>query len=217
MTEAEWLACTDPQKMLEFLRGKATDRKLRLFACACCRRVWYWLTDDRSRQAIIVAERFAETDRHADPRGYLPLKIELQEVWDAASASDELVLGNPLAWAIEYATWVSTRVVKTDQQVSERQAQAGLLRDIFCNPFGPSPTVPPAVLAWNDGTVRRLAEGVYEGRRLPDGALDPARLCIFADALTDAGCEDEAMIQHCRSAGPHVRGCWAVDLILGKE
>jgi hypothetical protein len=65
--------------------------------------------------------------------------------------------------------------------------------------------------------VRRIAEGVYEERRMPEGTLDTARLAILADALLDAGCEDEALIQHCRSEGPHVRGCWAVDLILGKD
>jgi hypothetical protein len=90
------------------------------------------------------------------------------------------------------------------------------LRDIFGNRFRPPPPVSPAVLNWNDGTVRRLAEGIYQERRMPEGTLDSARLSILADALLDAGCDDEELIQHCRSAGPHVRGCWAVDLILGK-
>jgi hypothetical protein len=77
--------------------------------------------------------------------------------------------------------------------------------------------LPPAVLAWNDGTVRRLAESIYEERQMPEGTLDAGRLAVLADALLDAGCGDEGLIAHCRSQGPHVRGCWAVDLLLAKE
>jgi hypothetical protein len=95
--------------------------------------------------------------------------------------------------------------------------QVQLLHDIFGNPFHPPPPLPPAVLAWNDGTVRRIAQGIYDERLLPEGTLDTARLAILADALLDAGCDDDALIQHCREPGPHVRGCWAIDLILGKE
>jgi hypothetical protein len=96
-------------------------------------------------------------------------------------------------------------------------SQAELLRDIFGNPFHPSPFLPSNVLRWNDGTIVRLAEVVYEESDMPGGALDNSRLAILADALLDAGCDDEALIQHCRSEGQHVRGCWAIDLILEKE
>jgi hypothetical protein len=92
-----------------------------------------------------------------------------------------------------------------------------LLRDIFGNPFPPSPPVPTAVLAWNDRTIPSIAQAIYDDRRMPEGTLDTARLAILADALLDAGCGDEELIAHCRSEGPHVWGCWAVDLILGKE
>jgi hypothetical protein len=84
-----------------------------------------------------------------------------------------------------------------------------LLRDVFGNPFRPNPPLAASVLSWNDGTVRRIAEGVYQER-----AFD--RLPVLADALQDAGCDHDDLIRHCRSAGPHVRGCWAIDLILGK-
>ena len=81
----------------------------------------------------------------------------------------------------------------------------------------PWQTIPPTVLNWNDRAIPRLAEAIYEARRLPEGTLDNAQLATLADALLKAGCDDEALIQHCRSEGPHVRGCWAVDLFLGKR
>jgi hypothetical protein len=93
---------------------------------------------------------------------------------------------------------------------SAQSTQCAILRDIFGNPFLPLTPISRGVLAWNDATVRRIAEGIYEER-----AFD--RLPILADALLDAGCDNDDLIQHCRSAGPHVRGCWAVDRILGKE
>jgi hypothetical protein len=83
--------------------------------------------------------------------------------------------------------------------------------------LGPAPARDPAWLARNGGAVARLAEAIYEGRSLPAGTLDPARLAVLADALEDAGCADPDLLGHLRGPSPHVRGCWAVDLILGKE
>jgi hypothetical protein len=70
MTEAEWLACPDPHEMLEFLRHKASDRKLRLFAVACCRRVWSLLSDKYSRQALKIAERYADANVSKEKLGF---------------------------------------------------------------------------------------------------------------------------------------------------
>jgi hypothetical protein len=92
----------------------------------------------------------------------------------------------------------------------EEAVQADLLRDLFANPFRPPPAPHPTVLAWGDGTVVRIARAIYEERGF-------GRLPILADALLDAGCEDADLIAHCRSAGPHVRGCWAIDAVLGKQ
>jgi hypothetical protein len=89
-------------------------------------------------------------------------------------------------------------------------SQAAIIHDIFRNPFRPSPSLPPAVLAWNGGTVCRIAQATYGERSFE-------RLPILADALEDAGCTDAAILSHCRGPGPHVRGCWVLDLILGKE
>jgi hypothetical protein len=71
-------------------------------------------------------------------------------------------------------------------------------------------------LAWGSGTVRRLAGAAYEERELPGGTLDTTRLAVLADALEEAGCTDPMLLGHLRGPGPHPRGCWAVDLILGK-
>jgi hypothetical protein len=89
---------------------------------------------------------------------------------------------------------------------AERQAQAVLLRDIFGNPFRPTSVDP----SWLTSTVAQLAEGIYQER-----AFD--RMPILADALQDAGCDNEDILDHCRGPGPHVRGCWVVDLLLGKS
>jgi hypothetical protein len=91
-----------------------------------------------------------------------------------------------------------------------------LLRDIIGNPFHPRPTFGPAVLAWHDGLIVRLARAAYENRDLPSGRLEPSRLAVLADALEEAGLADAGLLRHLRGPGPHVRGCFALDLVLGR-
>jgi hypothetical protein len=116
------------------------------------------------------------------------------------------------------ATTVSSAAIAfSENEDEERCLQASWLRDLFGPlPYRRLPSVAPAVLAWNDRTVLRIAQASYDMRNLPDRTLDPGPLSIMADALLDAGCDDEGLLAHLRDAGPHVRGCWAVDLILGK-
>jgi hypothetical protein len=92
-------------------------------------------------------------------------------------------------------------------------AQAVLLRDIFGNPF----RLVTLDAEWKTPTVLSLAQAAYENRTLPAGTLEPDSLAILADALEDAGCDNADLQGHLRSLGPHVRGCWPVDLLLGKE
>ena len=87
-----------------------------------------------------------------------------------------------------------------------------ILRDLFGNPFRPV-TVDPT---WQTPAILQQAQAAYAERELPGGHLDPARLATLADALEKAGCDNANILAHLRSLGPHVRGCWAVDLVLGK-
>jgi hypothetical protein len=105
-------------------------------------------------------------------------------------------------------SWVST--ARPFCGIPEPQAYAPLLREIFANPVRPPLPVNPSILAWNDGTVRKLAQAIYDERRFGD-------LPILADALEEAGCDNADIPAHCRQPGEHVRGCWVVDLLLAKE
>jgi hypothetical protein len=100
---------------------------------------------------------------------------------------------------------------------AEVLAQCDLAREVFANPFLPFPPVAPSVLRWDGGTVKRLAEAAYDRRAMPAGTLAVPRLAVLADALEEAGCSDAGLLGHLREPGPHVRGCWAVDLLLGRE
>jgi hypothetical protein len=209
MTEAEWLACEDPAPMLEWLRGKVSDRQLRLLACACCRRLWHLLTDQRSRQAVEVVERYVDKQATAE-------QLHEAAIGAAHGADDTHGEGADVADTVADLTsrnaWEGARAAATMLPMlypAERPLQANIFRDIIGNPFRPA-TVDPSWLAWNGGTVPKLVQAIYDDR-----AFD--RLPILADALEDAGCTDPDILAHCRGPGPHARGCWVVDLLLGKE
>ena len=234
MTESEWLACTDPQQILEFVRGRASDRKLRLFTCACCRRVWEALTDERSRSAVEAAERYADglagreelaaqaeaaeapAAAGASARAREAVVSPVPHVTQAAlAATGERAEPTMRADATIWAAWATSEAARVPDQ--ERRHQCALLRDLFgAVPFRPIP-LDPAWLTWSGGMVPRLAQAAYEQRELPAGTLDVARLAVLADALEEAGHDQVDVLGHLRGPGPHVRGCWAVDLLLGKE
>jgi hypothetical protein len=132
-----------------------------------------------------------------DPRTYLWLTA----VSDVAELTPEVVASK---WVERGTRFVSLPI------------QTGILHDIFGNPFHPI-TISPAVLTWNDAVVVRLAQSAYDERHLPGGTLDNTRLLILADALEETGCTDTDILAHLRSPGPHVRGCWVVDMLLSKE
>jgi hypothetical protein len=219
MTEQEWVQCKDPYPMLELLRGKVSDRKLRLFACACCRRVWPVLKDERSRRAVEVAERLADN---------VTTSYEVEAAADAAFEADRGYARTTIYDFTDEATTAYAAYCTLNKRASsvvgyvlpgcdERTGRdfASLLRDIIGNPFRPV-TLDPVWLTWNSRIVARLAEAAYNERTLPSGTLDHARLAVLADALEEAGCTDSEILSHCRGPGPHARGCWLVDALLGK-
>ena len=231
MTEAEWQNASEPHSMVAFLRDRASDRKLRLFACACCRRIWHILSDERSRKAIDVAERYADglvpkktlkaaRRRTFQVRSKRPNIIGQDYQWGPAyaeGATDGLTLG-PHESAVDTADHAAIALAYGDTQGSERDErfqasrnaerliQACIFRDIFGNPFRPITLNP----AWLTPAVVQMAQAIYDDR-----AFD--RMPALADALHDAGCGNNEILGHCRGAGPHVRGCWVVDMVLGKE
>ena len=223
MTESEWLACTDPQQILEFVRDRASDRKRRLFTCTCCRRVWDALTDERSRSAVEAAERYADG---LAGREELAAQAEAAEAPASAVASARareavvspvphvtqaaLAAAGERADATIWAAWATSEATRVPDQ--ERRHQCALLRDLV-NPFRPVTPEP----AWSTPQVVALAQAAYEQRELPAGTLDTTRLAVLADALEEAGCDQADLPAHLRGPGPHVRGCWAVDLLLGRE
>jgi hypothetical protein len=240
MTEVDWDTSTDPQAMLEFLRtsSRASERKLRLFACACCRRIWRLLTDERSRKAVEFAERYADSEvgdeerlAAVEPESPLPSKgwaaIAVSSLgYSGQVESAGVVYDAPHQPVADFAANARAQEAVGDDispslwnaaRTEECAAQADLLRDLF----GPLPFRPvlvdPLLLGWNGGIVVKLAQAAYDERTLPEGTLDNGRLAVLADALEEAGATDSGILGHLRGPGPHVVGCHAVDLLLGKE
>lgn len=219
MTEQEWLAATNPHPMLWFIRRTVSERKFRLFAVACCRRAWELMPSDDCREAIITAELTADGECDASVMYRLSVNINSSigshalrgEVGEYAAIAAERVSSLDRFYMAAEAAAVAIAVQRSSENYEphrtvEESHQASLVRCMFGNPFR-YVTVGPS---WLTTDVRLLATGIYE-----DKAFD--RLPILADALQDAGCENEEVLNHCRSNGPHVRGCWVVDLLTGRK
>jgi hypothetical protein len=228
MDESQWLVEWDPNLLLKHFRRLRLPRKRRLFAAACCRRVWDQLIDERSRRAVETSEAFADGQANteellnayrearqamveADASVVRRPNLRRDEHWQRFEAAQAAALAS--ATRNTTVTFISAAhalpVGDLKQLQSEFRRQADLIRDIFGNPFR-RVAVDPAWLAWNHGTVPAIARHIYDDRAFHD-------LPILADALEDAGCTNTDLLDHCRGPGPHVRGCWAVDLLLGKS
>ena len=202
MTEAEWQSFGNPRGMLAPLVDHITRRKSLLAAAACCRLFWPHPPGSELEACIKLVDRFVDGSASEDE-----IDREMGRVvangdtfvadWEAAMIGI-LDLACPPLMPLESAL----RFAKRELGAYE----ATLLRCIVGNPFRPASLDP----SWLTSTVVALAEGIYADRTFD-------RLPILADALEDAGCGHADILAHCRDGGPHARGCWVVDLVLGKE
>jgi hypothetical protein len=236
--ETEWLACVRPDSLLNFARRKmhhkVLRRKQRLLVCACCRLLWPLLTDPRSRQAVEVGERFANgaatpTERDAArlaAEGAVKLlppgSVAERTAWAAklpcyAGENLQMAVDQAISHVVDIEVLTDLGPYRADiagQWKAHRAAAWARTCEMVRDVFGPLPFRCPRVeavwLAWEEGTVPRIARAI-------DDELAFDRLPILADALEDAGCTDDDILRHCRGPGPHGRGCWVVDLLLGES
>jgi hypothetical protein len=226
MSEEEWLACVDPSRMLEFLKGKTNERKLRLFAVACFRSASHLALDGCGWEAVEVLEQRAEGSATVERirRASTQARHAYHEI--RAIARDEPAWARAFAYLVLYRLLASSQAeyaaldshsatnfdhspaIESATRSEAAAARCQLVREVFGNPFRPA-AVAPAWRTWNVGTVIQLAEMIYEKRAF-------VHLPVLADALEEAGCDNPAMLEHCRGGGEHVRGCWVIDLILGR-
>jgi hypothetical protein len=211
MTEQEWLSCNHPADMLAHLQGKVSDRRLRLFAVACLRRIEDVISNPDYRRIIEAVED--SIDRSAgDPGKALATP---QEPPTRTVRLEDLIVHSLTFEDV----WKSThRVAFSAPQLfanssAGREAVKQIVGDAFGNPFRPVPFDP----AWRTAEVRSAAEAAFADRTLPGGDLSNLGLGKLAECLEKAGCAEPTILSHLRSAGPHVRGCWAVESALGKE
>ncbi len=236
ISEHDWFASHNPIEMIWCLPHRLCDclseRKRRLFACVCCHAIRDFL-DERDWNSVLAAEEYADGeitlseftatsygsnpqwDRSAREVAFCALvsctttdkPTELDTTWVYAalalhmSETGEKIDDWPQVHSLERNAFHFGSSVATRCKVDF----SPLLRCIFGNPFRPVAVDPQ----WLTSTVTQLAQGIYDDR-----AFD--RLPILADALQDAGCDNADVLNHCRDNGPHARGCWVVDLVLGK-
>jgi hypothetical protein len=242
MTEDEWLASNDLRRMLRCLceqfrwnDDRNGQRKMRLFACALARTVWDLVPAGSCQEAVAACEQFADGDIPEEQIQDHPLALlrewdqVLENHWYNLSKLRSAIGGNQwgknaalLSQAANEVCEVETAILKdggASAQVRKqldanlKQRHLARFRDLFGNPFRPV-TLQSFSQPSNFGV---LARTIYDDRRLPSGLFDNQSLAVLADALEEAGCDNADILDHCRKPGEHVRGCWVVDLILGKR
>ncbi len=222
MTEAEWLTPGDLSEHVKFLWAQKRTRKLRLFGVGCCRPLEPWMYDPVMQEALLCAERLA--DGNLSDSTMVKWRQKVQRAEDArkpATNEQDATRQRTVYWTVRsvchdnrfscyadsWTTLVRDREVFGEEFVRRGTAFAhATLLEVFGNPFRRL-TFPQE---WLTSTVVALASQMYKSR-------DFSPMPILADALQDVGCDNDDILTHCRGSGPHVRGCWVVDLVLGKE
>jgi hypothetical protein len=194
--------------MLQLLLAKASDRKLRLFMIACVRRLSLSSKDERIEQVIQTSQLYSDNKADwiqlSDARKVCKLLRQ-----EAMQRRGTLSYGAGLVAWVEATAHPSARIA-AGRFSSWPFETADFLREVFGNPFRPMPDLDPTSLTRKDATIGKIAQAIYD-----EHAFD--RLAILADAFEEAGCNNEDILNHCRGPGPHVRGGWVVDLVLGKQ
>jgi hypothetical protein len=203
VTETEWLTAEDPGTLpYEFLK-QFNDRKLRLAAVAACRTVAHLLCD-RGRQSLEVAERYAESQVWREECAAAEQAVQALIPVEAFSAY------GAVSWA--FASYPASQVM---QMACLNAIAAGgfpparyahLLRDILGNPFRQAPVID---ISWRTPAVLALATTIYNDQSFGD-------IPVLADALEEADCDEREWLAHLRGGGPHWRGCYVLDALLGK-
>ena len=201
ISQKEWLSCLDPLRMLNHLGNldyldPKFHRKVRLFACGCLRQVWAQVPEGASRRAVEMAERFAEGRATC---------AELEEARTAAWEVNNGPHTPAAAWTTDLDPWTAARETC---RFLPATIQIPVLHDLFGPVLFRTVVSHPSWLVQESGTVHTVAKGLYE-----NSAFE--RMGTLAQALKDAGCQDEEVLAHCLEPGPHFRGCWLLDLLLG--
>lgn len=225
MTGATWADCSNPGQMLAAVGARLSDRQLMLFVCGAARRVWD-LLPDTARTAVPLIERAADADtareREAGIReavtvvtGNLLLGFTLTLFRQQMPSSSLARSASSLLHVLESNKGGDFNLLAAQpfellqffnaDEEWVNSGQAATLRCVVGNPFHQAQVAPE----WRTADAFALASGIYA-----ENAFD--RLPILADALQDAGCDCEHLLDHLRSGGPHTRGCWVVDAVVGR-
>jgi hypothetical protein len=235
MTQEQWLECRDPEAMLAFLRDKASARKLRLFACACCRRRWQGFQDGRCRRAVELSERYAEGQANAEELA-AARSLAAQAHQEAAERAwqfldQEMATSPGLEWAVRLSAaavavaclildaggvaWDLRKACESDKgsegwqrefNVRVRTEESRDHAGLLHDLFG-NPLHPLPARSF-PAEVRGLAEVCYAA--LPEQSPD---LAVLADALADL--DEQKAATHLRQL-THFKGCHVLDWLLGR-